>query len=396
MNETIRGVGNLKIISKWGMLSALYFLGALIITGCHKGEGEYDHDHDEEALETHENIETHEDHGITLSSEMADEFGVMEEAVTLGKFHHVIKVSGKVESSASDIHTITAKQNGILTLSSDITPGINVSAGQRIGNITSEGVQGGDLNRAAQGNFEVAKNEYERLKPLYEDGLVTASVFREAERAYKEAQALTGNMRGGTSALIAPATGIIRNLYATSGQYVDVGAPVAVISKNSNLTLRADLPARYSSHLAEITTANFIPEGSDEAVKLTDLNGRKLSGTTGGAENGYLPIYFTFTGNPLSYPGGFAEVFLICGEREGVISVPKEALIEIQGNKYVYVDDHGHGYEKKLVKTGASDGQRIEILDGIEPGDRIVSKGASVVRMAEISAIAPPAHNHNH
>ena len=245
-------------------------------------------------------------------------------------------------------------------------------------------------------NMEAAKAEYERLKPLFEEGLVTASTFREAERSYKESQALVGKSSGASSLLAASTEGNIQKLFVTSGEFVEVGDPIAVISKNTHLTLRADLPAREATHFAEFESANFKSEGSKEVVKLSELNGKRLTGNVSGVVNGYIPVYFTFTGNPLLYPGGYAEVYLLCGERNGVITVPMEALIEIQGNKYVYVAEDEHGYEKRLVKTGAGDGERIEVLEGLEEGDKIVSKGASIVRMVEVSAIAPPAHNHNH
>ena len=121
-----------------------------------------------------------------------------------------------------------------------------------------------------------------------------------------------------------------------------------------------------------------------------------MTGNISASSNGYIPVYFSFTGSPVSYPGGYAEVYLICGERKGVISVPRDALVEIQGNKYIYVAEDDHDYEKKIVKTGASDGERIEILEGLNEGDKIVSKGASIIRMAEVSSIAPPSHTHNH
>ena len=370
----------------WRVISS-GILAIFLLTACsgnkvshEEGEAGDRHDHE---------------HGIELDEEMMREFGIEEEIVEEGPFHHVIKVGGKLEPSASDIHTVTAKKSGIVTLSSDIIVGADVTSGQRIGGISAEGVQGGDVGRVAVSNLETARAEYERLKPLYAEGLVTASVFREAERAYKEAEAIVGKSSGGMTALTAPSSGTIRDLYVTSGEYVEVGSPIAVISKNTNLTLRADLPAREASHIGELESANFIPEGSEKVVKLSDLNGKRLT-SNAGVSNGYIPVWFSFSGDPLSYPGGYAEIYLLCGDRSGVITVPRDALVEIQGNKYVYVSAHGHAFEKRLVKIGSGDGERVEILSGLEQGESIVSKGASVVRMAEISAIAPPSHTHNH
>ena len=352
----------------------------------------------------HKNEDEHEDEhghahngGVILEPEKAVEFGVEYENIVPGTFHDVIKTSGSIESSSADIYSITAKRSGIVTLANGISVGTPVSSGEKIATVSSEGVQGGDVNQASMANLEAAKAEYERLKPLYEERLVSASVYKEAERAYKEAKALAGSIkRRGSEVVTSPLKGSVQNLLVKSGDYVDVGSPIATVTKNSTLLLKADLPARESRHLGELETANFITEGGGEVVKLTNMNGKRISGPSASVVNGYIPVYFSFDGNPLSFPGGYAEVYLICGERKDVISVPKEALVEIQGNKYVYISEDEDEYEKRLVKTGSSDGERIEITDGLKEGERIVSKGASIIRMAEVSSIAPPSHSHNH
>lgn len=367
-------------------LIPIYIFSFILLVSCshsHKEEDEHDEDHHHS--------------GIVLEPKRAKAFGIEYETVSPGTFHDVIKTSGVIEPSSSDLYSITARKSGIITLSNGIGIGSPVNSGERIASISAEGVQGGDVTQASIANLESAKAEYERLKPLYEEKLVTASVFKEAERVYNEAKALVGKGRNGSGeVLTSPAAGSIQNLFVKSGDFVDVGTPVAVIAKNSNLVLRADLPARESKHIGEISTANFIPEGADASISMNDVDGRKISGNTSSASNGYIPVYFSFTGNPLSFPGGYAEVYLICRERAEVISVPRDALVEIQGNKYVYVAEDEDEYEKRLVKTGASDGRRIEILQGLEEGDKVVSKGASIIRMAEVSAIAPPSHSHNH
>lgn len=367
----------------------------LILVACshsHHTDDE-DDDHDHSTTE-----------GVIFEPEKASEFGITLETVTPASFNDVIKTSGAIEASNSDFLTATAKKSGIITLSPGLTVGSQIKNGMQLASISNTGLQGSDIPRANNVNIEALKKEYERLKPLYEDGLVTASVFNEAERAYKEAlvlqesRAIAGsNVHSGSGTVSSPGEGTLQNIYVKSGDYVDVGSPVATISKNTTQILKADLPVREAKHLPEIQTANFIPEGSESAIHLSDFNGKKISNNSSvGNTNGYIPVYFSFNGNPLLSPGGFAEVYLICGQRENVISVPREALIEIQGNKYVYISTGDHSYEKKLVKTGASDGVRIEITEGLSDGDKVVSKGASIIRMAEVSSIAPPAHTHNH
>ena len=370
-------------------ISLIFSLSLSLFISC----GHHSHEEEEEDDDHH-----HADSEIILEPQKAKEFGIEYENVAPGKFHDVIKTSGAIEAANSDIVTVSAKKSGIITLQNGVTSGASVANGELLATISPHGIQGGDVNQASLSNLQAAKREYERLKPLHEEKLVTTAAFREAERAYREAEALAGKGNsGGILSISSPAQASIQELFVKTGDYVESGSPLALLVKNSNQVLKADLPAKEIRHLAEISTANFIPAGGSHIMKLKDLNGKKISqGNMTTAQNGYIPVYFSFSGNSMETPGGYAEVFLICNERDGVISVPKDALLEIQGNNYVYVKDHDHSFEKKLVKTGASDGERIEVTEGLEEGETVVAKGASIIRMVEVSAVAPPSHTHNH
>lgn len=340
----------------------------------------------------------HHEGAVVMEPEKAAGFGVRVETASPGDFAEVIRVSGRIEPAPTDRMTVTARRSGIFTMASGISQGSSVNTGTPIGTISADGVQGGDANAAAKASLDAAKKELDRLTPLYKDGLVTASTFNEAERAYNEAKALAGNQSSpGRSLETAPCSGTLTNILVNSGQYVDVGTPIAIVAKNSRLTLRADVPGRYAAQIPTITTAKFRPDYSGDTYSLSDLDGRLIS-ASGAAEtsNGYIPIYFSFMGNGETLPGAFAEIYLIGTGRGNVLTVPKDALIEAQGNKYLYVCEDGHAYEKRLVRTGATDGDQVEITEGLKHGEQYVAEGASIIRMAETSAIAPPGHTHNH
>ncbi len=367
-----------------------------LVSGCAGHSGEHHDEHPEESAELNENH--HHDGAVMMEPEKAAGFGVKIETATPSNFAEVIKVSGRIEPAPTDRMTVTAKRSGIFTISPGLTQGSQVNAGAVIGSISSDGIQGGDSNAAAKATLDAAKKELDRLTPLYKDGLVTASTFNEAERAYNEAKALDGNLgSSGRSVETAPCDGTLTNLFVTSGQYVEVGTPIATVAKNSRLTLRADVPGRYAAEIPSITSVNFRPDYSDNIFSLTELDGKIISSATAvETTSGYIPIYFSFTSNGETVPGAFAEIYLLGSPRGNVLSVPNQALIETQGNKYLYICEDGHAYEKRLVKTGATDGERIEITYGIREGEQFVAAGATIIRMAETSAIAPPEHTHNH
>ena len=345
----------------------------------------------EEASQGHEH-----EGAVEMSPEEAKKFGVESERLVPGSFTEVIRVTGKIQPAATDRMIVTARKSGILTLAPGVTEGRSVSTGAVIGSVSAKGVQGGDISAAAHASLATAKRELDRITPLYNAGLVTASEYNAALGAYHEASAGIGTSPG-VGAVMAPCSGTITEILVSSGQYVEVGAQIATIAKNTRLTLKADVPEKYFSSIPGIVSANFRPDHGDETFSISGMGGHRISGdASSAAVNGYVPLYFSFNSNGKVAPGAYAEVYLLGTVRQGVLSVPRSAIIEMQGNKYVYIVEHGHAYEKRLVETGASDGIRVEILSGVKDGETVVVKGASVVRMKETSAIAPPGHSHNH
>lgn len=369
---------------------------SMVFPSCTKShtENETSHTSAEQLDEEHEH-----DHAglIRLDDHRAHEFGVSTEKIEPTDFHDVITVAGQIESKTSDESVATATRSGIVTLSPNINQSVRVSTGSIIGVVRSANVQGADPTVEAVAARDAAKRELDRLAPLHKEGVVSTQKYNEALSAYEQAEASLRNSKQGSASISAPKTGVITQLLVKTGDYVEAGQRVAVISGNTNLTLRADVPEKYALQLSGIESANFRPGSSSETYSLRDLNGKLMTSNGSGiAENGYIPLYFSFDNNGKTAPGGFAEIYLISGERKKVISVPKEAIVEINGNKCVY-SLHGEGlYEKHVVKTGASDGQRVEIISGLESGEDIVVKGAQIVRMAETSATAVPGHTHNH
>lgn len=364
----------------------------------HEHEG---HDHEKEDEEDHDHDHGHEGHDhsglIEMNEKTMERFGVKTEKILPSDFTEVILVSGRIESKASDEGVATATRNGILTLSPNINTGVKVNAGSSIGSISASNVQGGDPTVQAIAVRNAAKRELDRLKPLHEDGIVSTEEYNNALKAYEEADAAVKTSKQGSASVTSPKSGVITQLLAKSGEYVEIGQRIAVISGNTSLTLRADVPEKYIGRLAGVVSANFRPSSSEQIFDLDELNGKIISNAASSvSEAGYIPVYFSFSNNGAVAPGAFAEIYLKSGNRHDVISVPKEAIVEINGNKCVYAahgDDH---FIKHLVTLGASDGKRVEVLSGLDAGEEVVVKGAQAVRMAETSATAVPGHTHNH
>ena len=75
--------------------------------------------------------------------------------------------------------------------------------------------------------------------------------------------------------------------------------------------------------------------------------------------------------------------------------IPISALIEEQGIFYVYVQTGGESFEKRSIELGAKDGVRVQVLNGIIEGDRVVTKGAFQIKLSSAAGTIP-AHGHTH
>ena len=89
------------------------------------------------------------------------------------------------------------------------------------------------------------------------------------------------------------------------------------------------------------------------------------------------------------------EAWLLASPREGVITLPKSAIVEDGGLYYVYEEVHPSVFRKHEVTVGATDGSRVEITSGLHGGERIAMSGALRIKMAGMGS-AIPAHSHNH
>ena len=354
----------------------------------------HDHSHGHEHGNNNSNSHGNE---IVLPAESAEKFGVYSQMVKPQNFNNIIKVTGQIEAAASEQSIVAATAPGIVNFKPGIIEGKTIGKGTIVATITSKNITGGDPNESARVALDAAKRELDRLTPLHKDSIITTKEYNAAKQAYEQAKAAySGTPSGGTAK--AATSGAITQLLVKEGEYVTAGQPIAVISGSAQLTLRADLPEKYYSHLSSIKTASFKTSYSNETIHLNQVNGRLVTtpSTANAQQSGYIPIHFTFDNNGMAVPGAYVEVFLIGNVKPNAIVLPIDAVTEQQGKHYVYVKLDAECYEKRLVTIGNSNGDEIEILSGLSRKDEVVTKGAVIVKLAESSGSVPEGHSHNH
>lgn len=385
--------------------SNIFILAALTIVtlGCshahdHDGLG-HDHNHgNATAEEAH--AEGHSDE-ITLEPEQAEHLGVEVTAIEPRPFSGVIPVTGRIMPTTGSESVITAPTSGVVRFNRSISQGSKVGVGTLVASVSGASVAGGDAMEAARLQLEAAKRELDRITPLHESGIVSTRDYNAALAAYESARNAAGasaSAKAAGGSATARTAGIITSLLVKEGDFVDAGAPIATVSSNERLTLRADLPLRYNSRASRVVGANIRPAYSDSVIPIASLNGRVISPALNAADDrpGYIPVYFTLNNNGALVAGSYADVYLLLSENRQAITVPVEAVSEQQGEHFVYVRLDEECYEKRPVVTGDSDGRNIEILKGVKPGEDVVTSGMIFVKLAESSGAVPEGHSHSH
>lgn len=370
--------------------------------GCH---GHHDsHDHEHEGEEMHDADDEHEhNHApgtIILEPEKAKAAGIEVSVVERGTFHDVIQTSGSITAASCDETTIVATVPGIVSIAQHVSEGMAISKGTTIYYLSSSKLKDGDQAKRIKVAYHAAKREYERAKPLVDDRIITEKEFNVIRTDYENAklayEAISSEDTGRGIAVKASVSGYMKECLVKDGDYVEMGAPLMVITKNQHLYLRAEVPVRYYSQLSSIRSAKFKTQYSGDIFNIEDMHGQLMSsGKSATSTSSYVPVTFQLDNKGDIVPGAYAEVFLITGERQNILCLPTTALTEEQGVYYVYIQEDEHSYRKQEVHLGATDGEFTEITDGLSGGEHVVTKGAINVKLAAASN-AIPAHTHNH
>lgn len=366
----------------------------------HEHEG---HNHEAEGHEGHDHGTAEKGHSdeIIFSKAQAEKTDFEVKQIQPGTFHQVIKTTGQILPAPGDESAIVATNNGVVSYASNnLAAGSAVKQGQTLFYIASKNMGEGDYYARISANYEKAKAEYERAQKLVKDKIISQKEFESSRLNYQNAEiaysAISGKQSDKGVGITNPLSGYIKNIAVKDGEYVTAGQTIATVSQNKRLVLRADVSQKHYGALKNISTANFKTPYDNQVYELPELSGKLLSaGKSAEANTFFIPVSFEFDNQGDVIPGSFVEVYLISSPMQNVICVPVTALTNEMGYFYVYKQLDEEGYQKQEVKTGANNGKEVHILSGIQPGERIVTKGAYQVKMASAGA-AIPGHTHEH
>jgi membrane fusion protein (multidrug efflux system) len=250
---------------------------------------------------------------------------------------------------------------------------------------------------AAKAQLVWAEKNRNQQKALLEKAFISQSAFDNIQSNYEvaiaklhaaEAELVVARKAQGDAVLVAPFSGIVSARHAQPGERVALDAKVVSIVDLSRLQLEASVPPAAIGQVKVGQAMSFRVEGFGErefAGRIERIN----PGATPGSRS--ISVYAVIDNKEGLLRGGmFAQGALTLSRVENTLAVPATAVREEIGQTYVYAIENNL-IKRKNVKVGPPDAAgRVQVLDGLVAGDRIVRVNLGSLREGVTARLSGP------
>jgi RND family efflux transporter MFP subunit len=252
-----------------------------------------------------------------------------------------------------------------------VVPGQNVKTGELLVQLDAREVQA-QLDRVLAVRQQ-AENDLKRARELFQQKILPQSEYDNAQSKFRVADAAATEaetMRGYTK-VTAPFDGVITRKHADVGDLAAPGKALLEMEDARDLRLEADVPEAVIGHLAL---------GDRLGVRVSGLT-NELEGVVGEIAPSADPGSRTFLVKldlppaPGLRAGQFGRAAMPVGET-AALRVQMTALVQRGQLELVFVVVNDHA-QLRIVKTGKRLGDEVELVSGIDAGERVVVENAA-------------------
>lgn len=237
--------------------------------------------------------------------------------------------------------------------------------------------------KSNQAKLALAKINYEREKALFNERVSSQATLdvRQAELSQAQGAVDATDAQIQQKTIIAPFDGRLGIRQINLGQYVSPGTPMVTLQSLSPLYVTFNLPEQHLAHLflgQDIEVAINFGQGKTVKGKITAINSKVEATTRNVLVQATIP-----NDKYVLYPGMYGLVKVWLKTQKNTIAVPQTAVSYSLSGDYVFVikDESKSKKEQNLrvyrqyVKVGERRDNEVSVLDGLKPGDRIITSG---------------------
>lgn len=306
--------------------------------------------------------------GTTDSSRSAD-VAVM--TVKPSAFTNYIDVQGSID--AKDNVQAYPQAQGVIT-AIYVKVGDHVSKGQTLVQLDNSVLR----QQMAQSETQVSlmKTLYDRQKNLWDQKIGTEVQYLQAQTNLQAAQKSLAALREQSDMyrITAPINGTVDQMDLKQGQAASPGTTSIRIVNTESLKVKANVPESYAASIHQGDKVKVVvPDANDSvtakvtfAAKVIDPASRSFA------------IEIQLPGSKTIRPNMTAVLKIADYSKKSTIVVPINSIQKSESGDFVFVDENGVA-KKKNVTEGASYAGQTEIKSGLQPGEKLITDGASEV-----------------
>ncbi len=231
-----------------------------------------------------------------------------------------------------------------------------------------------NAHASAVASYEAARSSHDRISQLFQDQLATRTQLDDATALMETSKAAMDNaaLEMDRCAIRVNMDGVVDKLPIETGQFLNVGDPVAQILQMDRVKIEVGIPETDVDAVRRIENFQIVVD----ALRGETFEGRlhHLGKSADGLARSYpLEIAVDNPDNRL-LPDMFARVDVVKQKVENSLSVPLFSLITVKKEQTVFLAKAGQVRQVR-VQTGIQEGWRVQILDGLSAGDKVVIVG---------------------
>lgn len=259
------------------------------------------------------------------------------------------------------------------------TEGTHVKTGDLLAKINDKPLQA--QLRKLEAQIPLAKDRVYRQRTLLEKDAVSQEAYEQVTTEYEKLMADIDLVKANIlqTELRAPFDGIIGLRSVSEGAYVSPTTVITKLTKISPLKIEFSIPENYATDVSDGTNIVFRLE--DAGGRMRDYNAKiyalesKVDMTTR-----TLKVRATYPNtNESIFPGRYTSVEITKREIKEALAIPSEALIPEMGKNIVYLYKDGVA-EPAEITIGLRTESRVQVLDGVQPGDTLITSGVMQLR----------------
>ena len=297
------------------------------------------------------------------------------EVVAVGRQPISASYAGTANLEAPGESQVVAKTSGVMVqlLAEE---GQYVTKGQVLARLDGDRVRLEAQRSAATVNK--LENNYRRSQKLRQEKLVSADSDEQIRYELEAARAslALAKLELSYTNIVAPISGVVAQRMVKPGNLISLNAPVFRIVDNSRLEAALNVPEREMAVLKQGMPLRMVVDAIPGKVfegKVDRVSPVVDSGT------GTFRVVCAFAGNETLRPGMFGRIEVIFDQRDNVLTIPRSALLEDEGETAVYVI-RANKAVRVPVKLGYINGQVVEIVSGLKENEKVVTAGKVAIR----------------